>query len=96
MSESAYLKLKSYNWPGNIRELENTIHRSVLISQTQEMQDGDIDLTSQEQVEDLHTIERKAIQNALHRYNRNHELAAKVLGISIQYLEDKLSQYNKS
>jgi DNA-binding NtrC family response regulator len=94
ISEDALAKLQAHSWPGNVRELENTVHRSVLIAQVKEIQEGDISLAPEEDVEDLSTMERKAIHKALHRYDRNHELAAKVLGISIQYLEEKLSQYS--
>ncbi len=34
MSEAALDKLLNHTWPGNIRELENTLHRAVLISRT--------------------------------------------------------------
>ena len=33
LSEDALRKLQSYNWPGNIRELENVIHRAVTLNE---------------------------------------------------------------
>lgn len=41
ISEEAYKELEEYDWKGNVRELENTIHRAVLLSN-----DGIIDETS--------------------------------------------------
>lgn len=45
LSPNALSKLESYHWPGNARELENTIHRAVLISQGNEIEDNHIFLT---------------------------------------------------
>jgi transcriptional regulator with PAS, ATPase and Fis domain len=41
-SEAALNKLLSHNWPGNIRELENIVQRSVLISQNPLINDTDL------------------------------------------------------
>jgi DNA-binding NtrC family response regulator len=46
-SESAIKKLEAYHWPGNIRELENTMHRTVLLSQQTEIEDTAVMLSGQ-------------------------------------------------
>ena len=38
LTPEAIQKLESYNWPGNIRELENTIQRAVILSRESEVQ----------------------------------------------------------
>ncbi|WML36112.1 sigma 54-interacting transcriptional regulator [Clostridium sp. OS1-26] len=42
ISLKGYKVLSSYNWPGNIRELENTIERLVVISSRDMIEDSDI------------------------------------------------------
>jgi two-component system, response regulator FlrC len=34
LSDAALIKLNEYHWQGNVRELENTMHRSILITST--------------------------------------------------------------
>lgn len=55
-AESALL---SYSWPGNIRELENLIHRTVLISRGTEISVDDLDLPSiPQRIEPASTVSR--------------------------------------
>lgn len=42
LSEAAMQKLMFYDWPGNIRELENTIERAVMLSESECIDDADI------------------------------------------------------
>ncbi|KAF8818869.1 sigma-54 interaction domain-containing protein [Rickettsia endosymbiont of Cardiosporidium cionae] len=42
LSKGAIEKINNYSWPGNVRELENIIHRSVLLSESDEIQAQDI------------------------------------------------------
>lgn len=47
ISEAALTKLKSYTWKGNVRELENTMHRAVLLSNDTEIEESAVLLTSE-------------------------------------------------
>lgn len=47
ISAAAAEKLKAHHWQGNVRELENTIHRAVLVSQEDEIEAGAIMLAGQ-------------------------------------------------
>jgi DNA-binding NtrC family response regulator len=47
VSAAAAQVLKSHRWPGNIRELENTMHRAVLMSQEAEVEAGAILISGQ-------------------------------------------------
>lgn len=125
ISKSAEQKLMAYKWRGNIRELENTIHRALLMSMENEIEADAIFLqeneftqsnaatgginvaqTSQqstaientEGVESLigrtiSDVERDMIVNTLDHCLGNRTHAAKILGISIRTLRNKLNQY---
>ncbi|HEY3040662.1 MAG TPA: sigma-54 dependent transcriptional regulator [Pyrinomonadaceae bacterium] len=52
LSEGAVQKLMFYDWPGNIRELENTIERAVMLSESECIEDTDVLLPENEVSED--------------------------------------------
>lgn len=97
--------LTSYNWPGNIRELENTIERAAVFSK-----DGEISVSSLPHKiinhrpgvvsnENLGCIslaemERRHILATLDKCNGNKTKAAETLGISAVTLWRKLSTLN--
>jgi DNA-binding NtrC family response regulator len=98
LDESALQKLTLHSWPGNVRELENTIHRAVLTSIGPKIEDqciSIINVSDEDNIESLEATEKKAIDKALSKYNKNYDLIAKVLGISINTLQNKLKQYYK-
>ncbi|MBU6475583.1 MAG: sigma-54-dependent Fis family transcriptional regulator [Alphaproteobacteria bacterium] len=49
ISAAAAARLKAHDWPGNIRELENTLHRAVLMSQENEIEAAAILISGQKQ-----------------------------------------------
>lgn len=99
-SNSAYDKLSNYEWPGNIRELENIVHRALLITRADLIDASDIELTPVKRKKHttldgtLEEIEKRAISNALKFYEKDHNAAASVLGISIATLRKKIKQYS--
>ncbi|TRX75682.1 sigma-54-dependent Fis family transcriptional regulator [Pseudomonas mangiferae] len=46
LSTEAQRKLAGYGWPGNIRELENVIHHTLLICRGEQIQAGDLHLSN--------------------------------------------------
>jgi DNA-binding NtrC family response regulator len=97
--------LKSKEWPGNIREFENLIERSTLLVDPENISAADLEMIfgpgdqgsaeqgfSQSPIP-LKEMEKKMIMKALddHKGNRTH--AAKILGISVRTLRNKLHEY---
>ncbi|ERJ60765.1 sigma-54-dependent transcriptional regulator [Sphingobacterium paucimobilis] len=105
---NAISKLKSYHFPGNVRELQYSVERAVIMSEGSSISEHDILFspieqaslvdTSMERVEygnqSLEELERKAIQSAIERYNGNISKAAKELGLTRAALYRRMEKYN--
>ena len=115
----------SYEWPGNVREMENIIERAVLLGfgKEYELEDFWDDLpeqasqpapeenswpspappeasdspiqtvTSEGTLTTLKDVERQMILHALDQTENNRTHAAKMLGISVRTLRNKLNEY---
>lgn len=99
--------LKNYNWPGNIRQLENTIERAVIMKRTgilnpedislPESNSNDIEIESELPLQDaMSKIEEKLIKQALEKATWNYSKAASILGVTRQNLHYKLKKYGFS
>ncbi len=98
--------LKAHRWPGNVRELENTMHRAVLLASGEKIgadavmmtdTDGD-DASGANGAGNLvgrtvADVERDLIIDTLKHTLGNRTHAAKILGISIRTLRNKLNTY---
>src|SRR5277367_3133241 len=103
ISEDAMRRIMSYDWPGNIRELENAIERAVALGSGPILHVGDLpsnlQYTSTEKLADvdelvpLETLERRAIFRALQETSGDKLAAARLLGIGKTTLYRKLKQY---
>ncbi|MFC4689932.1 sigma-54-dependent transcriptional regulator [Dokdonia genika] len=89
--------LQRYDWPGNIRELENVIQRSVImcdriidVAHLPDSLKHTIDFPESELVP-LKEIEKKYIQKVLNATNNNKTKAAEILGIDRKTLRSKLN-----
>jgi len=107
LSNAALNALMHYNFPGNVRELENILERTVALHDSGDISDDDLNLkgspaplsnstpyaSSLGSLEDyLETIEKQVITNALEATEWNKAETAKQLGISFRSLHYRLKK----
>lgn len=106
-SKEAMDMLMKYNYPGNIRELENIVHHSIVLSRGEIISSSDlpeqIKVTSSENVfginnnstlpEQVENLEKMLVLNALKKTNNNQLQASKILGISERNLRYRLEKW---
>ena len=91
--------LKNYNWPGNIRELENTIEKAVIMCDDKNISVGDINLDSTSKVANdvepktMDEIERYYLEKAIRKHANNITEVAKELNISRPSVYRKMMKY---
>jgi len=96
---SALQLLMQYSWPGNVREIEHTLERAVLMCRGTEIERADLGLDSLRQhsqnLEDLslESVEAVLIRKALQRSQGNISQAAEVLGLSRGALYRRMEKY---
>jgi len=94
-------KLKSYSWPGNIRELRNLVERNIALADSPilNIEQNLIDGTSSNGIDadspTLDTLERRYILKTLNSCNGNKEQTASLLGINKSTLWRKLQSWQK-
>jgi DNA-binding NtrC family response regulator len=104
-SNEAVKSLNSYTWPGNIRELRNTIERLCVLSNHEEVSLSDIlyygqDTRAKAPVVDpfsgrmrLVDVEKEHIEKALRHFNNHMINTARFLGIDRKTLRTKIRTY---
>jgi DNA-binding NtrC family response regulator len=96
VSPAAMGLLDRYQWPGNIRELENAVERAMVVAQEPEIREEDFALRlplAEHQPRTLEDIERAHILSVLEDCKGNQTLAAEVLDIDRVTLHNKLKKY---
>ena len=87
-TDTARSQLDSYEWPGNVREMENKIKRAVVLAEGKRITATDLGFDHQEGMPDLNlrlareSVERQMIKRALQVHDNNVSHAATALGIS--------------
>ncbi|MEO8150792.1 MAG: sigma-54 dependent transcriptional regulator [Bacteroidia bacterium] len=103
LDKSALDKLKTYSFPGNVRELQYTIERAVIMSEGDELNAADLifstiesghHLAESEGELKLSSVERNTITRVIEKHNGNITKAAKELGITRTALYRRLNKYD--
>ena len=99
INQQAHEKLLKYSWPGNIRELQHTIEKAVILSDSNVIKPDDlylrqsgISVNSNNPFLTLEEMEKQMIQLALDKNNGNFTAAAEQLGITRQTLYNRLKK----
>ena len=102
LSFAALKALEAYDFPGNVRELENILERALALTRGDEIQLEELRLSPKREAlldvsglplpERLEKIERQAILDALEKTHYNRTAAAKVLGVSFRALRYRMER----
>ena len=107
LSDAARRVLRDRAWPGNVRELEHALERAALLARGGEI--GPDDVADRDAAParlaigpgfplagmTVAEMERRLILDTLTRTNQNRTHAARLLGISIRTLRNKLAEYRQ-
>jgi len=101
VTSNAMKKLTSYDWPGNVREVQHAIERAVILCETSKIDSADFYFSSIMQHGDdivfddlnLEEVERQVIKKVLDKHSGNITNAAKELGLTRTSLYRRLEKY---
>jgi len=102
ISEGALSRMHKHSWPGNIRELQHSIERAVILSSGNVLQPEDFTLNVSATKEEsnlnleqfnLEEVEKLLIRKVLKKYNGNNTQAASELGLTRSSLYRRLEKY---
>ncbi len=110
LTAEALARLRAHHWRGNVRELENCIHRAVLLAAGEVIDAAAIDLRAPPAAatagpvpgnppavgRTVAEMERDLILQTLQHTLGNRTRAASILGISIRTLRNRLRQYSEA
>jgi len=92
IDSAALRRLEQFEFPGNVRELENMIERAIVVGNGKEIRLKDLPLNKEminTNVESLDELEKKHILQILNKYSWNISRSAKALKV------DRVTLYNK-
>jgi DNA-binding NtrC family response regulator len=102
----AMKRLQTYGWPGNIRELRNTVERAMLLAEGDVLQSDDFALGGPGSVRlgdrvelpasgiDLEQLERSLVVQALERTQWNQTRAATLLGLNRDQIRYRIEKFH--
>src|SRR5882757_6959326 len=112
VSEAVLNAFQNYSWPGNVREMRNTLERAVIVCdsavvETKHLPPGFGQSSLRSSAEDSDTVhlgvgttveeaEKRLILKTLESTNNNKTRAAEILGISLKTLHNKLKEYGSA
>ncbi|MHC4436454.1 MAG: sigma-54-dependent transcriptional regulator [Planctomycetota bacterium] len=108
ITDAALTALSNHDWPGNVRQLRNTIRTMVVMCDRDRLDTQDIppEIAQKRQLlagsqapaalgdVSLNELEKQAIEETLAKTKGNREKAAKILGIGERTLYRKIKEYN--
>lgn len=98
-SEAAIAKLKKYAWPGNIRELQHSIERAVIMADSPTLQESDFlfnrkgGSSTESDTLNLDDVEKAAVVKAIQLHSGNISKAADELGLTRASLYRRMEKY---
>ena len=104
-STKALKMLKGYEWPGNIREMQNLVERCIILRKSKTIKAEDLNLINQEHLTSvlhpfipdqgisLEDIEKSYILKALEKTNQNKSQAARLLKVPRHVLLYRIEKY---
>lgn len=101
INKMAQDKLQEYPWPGNIREMQHTMERAVILCEGDVLGEEDFLLSAKgreqqaKEIKTLEEMERAMINKALQEHQGNYSAAAEQLGVSRQTLYNKMKRMSK-
>jgi len=107
ISPDALNALKNYNFPGNIRELENIIERAVVLTRNGDLSEQSLRLGKAKEIpveiskglsagKTVAQVEKELIYATLEHCKNNKTQAAEMMDISVRTLRNKLKEYGDS
>jgi len=97
IDSAALTRLEEFNFPGNVRELENMIERAIVVGNGKKISLKDLPLEKTlmtNSIESLDDLEKSHILQILNKYNWNISRAAKALQVDRVTLYNKISKYS--
>jgi DNA-binding NtrC family response regulator len=104
ISDAAMTRMNKHPWPGNIRELQHSLERAIILSNSSVLQPEDFNFTSASNAKEveqslgldqynLDEVEKLLIRKVLKKYNGNITQAASELGLTRSSLYRRLEKH---
>ncbi|MFN7493040.1 MAG: helix-turn-helix domain-containing protein, partial [Cyclobacteriaceae bacterium] len=103
ISDAAMTRMNKHPWPGNIRELQHSLERAIILSNSTVLQPEDFNFTTSAPKEtdqsvsldqyNLDEVEKLLIRKVLKKYNGNITQAASELGLTRSSLYRRLEKH---
>ncbi len=100
LTSPALKALQNYNWPGNVRQLENTIQRALILCDSNKLDAEHIIIEDEERKFDeyggtLRQLEKQILLKRLEKFKGNRTHTAESLGVSVRWIQKQLKKYEE-